>query len=140
MDDGGESIRPVTAFEAGKELTSDYFREKDGENMSAWIEGSKIPAFGNEEQEALWWDEHKAQVKQKPGEASRSGGAKRGTAQELSKGARASKRTSRSVCHWRRLRAEQSVPWSGKRVQARVSQGRRNSRAVPVCRLAIRVM
>jgi len=50
-----------------------------------------LPQFGSEADEALWWDEHRAQVEENLGAAIRSGTALRGTAQRVAREARASK-------------------------------------------------
>jgi predicted DNA binding CopG/RHH family protein len=59
--------------------------------MAALIDGAKIPEFGSEEQEAQWWDDHKAEVELNLGAAMRSGTAQRGAAQRVMKEAKASK-------------------------------------------------
>jgi predicted DNA binding CopG/RHH family protein len=59
--------------------------------MATLIGGVKVPEFGSEADEALWWDEHRAEVEQNLGEAMRGGSAQRGTAQRLMREARASK-------------------------------------------------
>jgi predicted DNA binding CopG/RHH family protein len=59
--------------------------------MAALIEGANVPEFGSEEQEALWWDEHRSQVERNLSEALRSGSAQRGAAQQAVREARASK-------------------------------------------------
>lgn len=52
---------------------------------------TQVPEFGNEEQEAQWWDAHKEQVENQLVAAMRDGTARRGTAQRLVSEARGSK-------------------------------------------------
>ena len=59
--------------------------------MSQTDKGMKIPKFSSEEQEALWWDEHKATVEENLIAAMRDGTAQRGTAQRLTAEVRGSK-------------------------------------------------
>ena len=59
--------------------------------MSQTDKGMKIPKFSSEEQEALWWDEHKATVEENLIAAMRDGTAQRGTAQSLTAEVRGSK-------------------------------------------------
>jgi predicted DNA binding CopG/RHH family protein len=59
--------------------------------MAQLIRGKKIPEFGSEALEALWWDKHKNDVEQNLSDAMRAGAAQRGSAQRLVKEARASK-------------------------------------------------
>ena len=59
--------------------------------MSQTDKGMKIPKFSSEEQEALWWDEHKATVEENLTAAMRDGTAQRGTAQSLTAEVRGSK-------------------------------------------------
>jgi predicted DNA binding CopG/RHH family protein len=59
--------------------------------MAALIGGAKIPEFESEAAEALWWDEHRAEVEENLRGAIRGGSAQLGTAQRLTREARASK-------------------------------------------------
>ena len=59
--------------------------------MATLIGRKKTPEFPSEEQEALWWDHHKADVEENLGEAIRNGTVQRGTAQRLIGDALASK-------------------------------------------------
>jgi predicted DNA binding CopG/RHH family protein len=60
-------------------------------NMAATDRRIRIPEFESEAQEARWWDEHKDLVEENLIAAMRDGTTQRGSAQRLSKEARASK-------------------------------------------------
>ena len=60
--------------------------------MAALIDGANIPEFASEEQEALWWDEHKSQVERNLSAAMQNGTAQRRTAQRVSGGMRVHQR------------------------------------------------
>lgn len=59
--------------------------------MAQIIRGKKIPEFGSEELEALWWDEHNSEVEQNLSDALQGDALQQGSAQRLVREARASK-------------------------------------------------
>ena len=59
--------------------------------MQTKADRPKAPAFDTEAEEAKWWDDHKDMVERNLIEAMRDGTAVRGTAQRLTREARASR-------------------------------------------------
>jgi predicted DNA binding CopG/RHH family protein len=59
--------------------------------MPAKADRSRVPKFATEAEEAKWWDDHKDMVEENLIQAIKDGTARRGTAQQLAREARASR-------------------------------------------------
>ena len=80
------------------------------------MDGTGIPKFESEAQEAQWWDEHRAQVEQNLSAAMQNGTAQRGSAQRMVREARESKNITirmplADLARARQLSARKGLPY-----------------------------